>query len=134
MTAKQFLNKARAIDLQIDSLEETKHELRDQLLNTTQNYDSDSIQGQKDPHKFDALVIVEDQINELINQLLIAKKEALGVIFQLQDWRLREVLKRRYVDMKSFEQIAASLNYSWRNIMKLHKRGLMEVDKVINGH
>lgn len=133
MTAKQFLNKARAIDLQIDSLEETKHELRDQLLNTTQNYDSDSVQGQKDPHKFDSLVIVEDQINELINQMLIAKKEALGVIFQIQDWRLREVLKRRYVDMKSFEQIAASLNYSWRNIMKLHKRGLMEVDKIING-
>lgn len=132
MTAKQLLNRARAIDRQIDSLLQTKQELRDRLLNTTQNYESDGAQATKDPHKYDGLVIIENQIDNLIDEMLVAKGEALAVIAQVQDWRVREVLKRRYVDTQSFEQIAVSMNYGWRNIMKLHKRGLIEVEAILS--
>lgn len=131
MTAKQLLNRARAIDRQIDSLLQTKQELRDRLLNTTQNYESDGAQATKDPHKYDGLVIIENQIDNLIDEMLVAKGEALAVIAQVQDWRVREVLKRRYVDTQSFEQIAVSMNYGWRNIMKLHKRGLIEAEAIM---
>lgn len=131
MTAKQYLNRARAIDTQIDSLLQTKEKLYERLLNTTQNYESDGAQCSKDPHKYDGLVIIENQIDQLIDDMLKAKADALVVISKLQDWRLREVLKRRYVDTETFEQIAVGMHYGWRNILKLHKRGLIEVEGIL---
>lgn len=132
MTAKQWLSRARGIDKQIDSLLETKRIMRQRLMSITQNYDNDGAQSTKDPHKYDVLVIIENQIDDLIGQLILTKKEILAVIYKVQDWKLREVLKSRYVDMKSFEQIAVSMHYGWRNIMKLHKKGLMEVESILN--
>lgn len=132
MTAKQWLTRGRNINKQINSLLETKHVMRDRLIGITQDYNSDGSQATKDPHKFDGLVIIENQIDDMIDVLLQTQAETLSVIYRLQDWRLREVLKSRYVDMKSFEQIAVSMGYGWRNIMKLHKKGLMEVENIIN--
>lgn len=132
MTAKQWLNRGRAIDKQISSLLETKQIMRDRLLSITQNYDGDGAQSTKDPHKYDGLVIIENQIDDLIDIMLRTQTETLDLIYKLEDWRLREVLKRRYVDMKSFEQIAVSLGYGWRNIMKLHKKGLTEVETILD--
>lgn len=105
--------------------------MRERLMSITQNYDADGAQSTKDPHKYDGLVIIENEIDQLIDQMIMTQAEILTTLYKLQDWRLREVLKRRYVDMKSFEQIAVSMNYGWRNIMKLHKKGLMEVEALI---
>lgn len=62
----------------------------------------------------------------------MVKAEILAAILQIQERRVREVLKRRYVDMQTFEQIAVGMNYGWRNIMKLHKRGLTEVEVILS--
>lgn len=132
MTAKQYLNRARGIDNRINSLLETKAKIKDQLTNITQSYEHDITSGTKDPHKFDRLVIIENQIDELIDQMLCAKSEVLSIVYQVQDWRLQEVLKRRYVDMQSFEQIAYNMNYAWRQVMRLHKKGLQEVEVILH--
>ena len=132
MNAKQWLGRGRAINRQINSLLETKMIVRDRLTSTTQKYNSDGAQSTVNPHKYDSLIIIENQIDDLIDILLRTQAETLSVIYRLQDWRLREVLKSRYVDMKSFEAIAVSMGYGWRNIMKLHKKGLEEVEKIID--
>ena len=105
--------------------------MRERLMNITQNYDSDGAQSSKDPHKYDGLAIIENQIDVLIDIMLRTQAETINLIYQIEDWRLREVLKSRYVDMKSFESIAVSMGYGWRNIMKLHKKGLMEVESLL---
>lgn len=132
MTAKQYLSRARGIDRKINSLLETKQNIKDNLMKITQNYDADGASSTKDPHKYDRLIIIENQIDDLIDQMLIVKSEVLETVYQVQDWRLQEVLKRRYVDMQSFEQIAYNMNYAWRQIMRLHKKGLQEVEVILS--
>lgn len=132
MTAKQYLSRAWAIDARIDSLMETKRNLYDRLVNTTVNYNNDGTQATADPHKFDSLSVIEDEIDRMIDQMITIKTETLAVIYKLNDWKLCEVMKRRYIDMQTFEQIAYNMGYGWRHVMRLHKKGLQEIERLIN--
>lgn len=132
MTAKQYLSRAWALDSRIDSLVETKKQQYDRLVNITVNYNADGSQATSDPHRFDSLVAIEGQIDEMIDRMLVTKAETLETIERLNDWKLREVLKRRYIDMQTFEQIAYNMGYGWRHVMRLHKKGLQEIERVMN--
>ena len=132
MTAKQYLSRAWAMDSRIDSLVETKKRQYDRLVNITVNYNADGSQATSDPHRFDSLVVIENQIDEMIDRMLQTKAETMGTIERLNDWKLREVLKRRYIDMQTFEQIAYNMGYGWRHVMRLHKKGLQEIERIMN--
>ena len=131
MTAKQFLSRGRWIKREIQSLMKTRDETKDRLTSITQNYDSDGAQSSKDPHKFDALVELEDKIDRKIDELYQVKNEIFDVIEQLQDSRERIALRVYYLDMKSWEQVAVELNYTWRQTMRIRKNALEHIDKII---
>lgn len=131
MTAKQWLGRARYIDREIALLKKTKAETRDSLTKITQSYESDGAQVSKDPHKFDRLAELESMIDEKVDELTATKKEILQVIFKLEDRRQKMVLISYYIRMKTFEQIAVEMNYSFRQITNIRRRGIMEVQKLI---
>lgn len=131
MTAKQWLGRARLIDREIALLQKTKAETRDSLTKITQSYESDGAQVSKDPHKFDRLAELESMIDEKVDELTATKKEILQVIFKLEDRRQKMVLISYYIRMKTFEQIAVEMNYSFRQITNIRRRGIMEVQKLI---
>lgn len=101
------------------------------MTSITQNYDSDGTQSSKDPHKFDALVELEDRIDRKIDELYQVKNEIFDVIEQLPDSRERIALRVYYIDMKSWEQVAVDLNYTWRQTMRIRKTALERVEQII---
>ena len=131
MNAKQFLSRGRWIEREITSLIRTRDETRDRLTHITQNYDGDGAQTTKDPHKFDALVELEDKIDELIDRLYATKTEILDVIDKLEDRREFLALKVYYIDMKTWEEVCVELHYSWRQIMYIRKQAVKHVDEII---
>ena len=131
MTAKQFLSRGRWIEREITSLIRTRDETRDRLTHITQSYDGDGAQSTKDPHKFDALVELEDKLDAKIDELYRIKNEILDTIFRLDDPRERMVLKGRYVDMKTWEQIAVEMSYSYMQVTRIHGYALNSVKDVI---
>lgn len=131
MNAKQWLGRARFIDREINLLLKTKAEARDGLTRITQSYESDGTQVSKDPHKFDRLVELENMIDLKVAELNETKAEILGVIFQLEDRKQKMVLISYYIRMKTFEQIAVEMSYSFRQITNIRRRGIMEVQKLI---
>ena len=133
MTAKQFLSRGRWIEREITSLIRTRDETRDRLTHITQNYDGDGAQTTKDPHKFDSLVELEDKIDELINRLYATKTEILGVIDKLEDRREFLALKVYYIDMKTWEEVAVELHYTWRQTMRIRKAAIANTEVIING-
>lgn len=132
MTAKQFLSRGRWIEREITSLIRTRDETRDRLTHITQNYDSDGAQTTKDPHKFDSLVELEDKIDELIDRLYATKTEILGVIDKLEDRREFLALKVYYIDMKTWEEVAVEMNYTWRQTMRIRKAALLHVEEIMS--
>lgn len=132
MTAKQYLNRVRRIDKEIAALLRLVQSTRESLENTTQNYSSDGAQSTKNPHKFDRLVELESLVDSKIDEQIALKAEILGTIMQLEDRRQRLVLMEYYVEMKTWEQVAVDLNYSYMHITRIHGYALKEVERCLN--
>lgn len=130
-TAKQYLNRVRRIDKEISALLRLVQTTRESLESITQNYNSDGAQVTKDPHKFDRLIELESLVDAKIDEQLDLKAEILKTIMRLDDRRQRLCLMEYYIEMKTFEQVAVDMNYSWRQIMNIHGHALKEVQKLI---
>ena len=131
MTAKQFLNRARRIDREISQLLELQQHTRDRLTNITQTLTADIVSGSHDPHKFDKLAELESDINMKIDELVEVKREIFHLIQQLPTRSHRLVLMSYYLDMRTWEQTAVNMNYSWRQTMRIHGQALIEVEKIL---
>ena len=131
MTAKQYLNRVRRVDKEITALISLADRTRDSLERITQNYDGDGAQSTKDPHKFDRLAELEDLIDQKIDEQLKLKAETLDTITQLDNRLHREVLIGHYLNMKTWEQVAVDMDYSWRQIMNFHGSALQEIQRII---
>ena len=131
MTAKQYLNRVRRIDKEIEALLRLVQRTRESLETVTQNYDSDGAQSTKNPHKYDRLVELESLVDAKIDEQIAMKSEILQTIMKLSDRRQRLVLMEYYIEMKTFEQVAVDIHYSWRQIMNIHGHALKEVQKLL---
>ena len=67
---------------------------------------------------------MEEAINADIDKLIDLKQEIERVIDSVPNDKERILLKYRYLDGKTFEWIAAEMNYSWRQIHRLHSQAL----------
>ena len=125
------MNRVRRIDKEIEALLRLVQRTRESLETVTQNYDSDGAQSTKNPHKYDRLVELESLVDEKIDQQIALKAEILNTIMQLEDRRQRLVLMEYYIEMKTFEQVAVDIHYSWRQIMNIHGHALKEVQRTL---
>lgn len=132
MTAKQWLGRARNIDHEIDNLIREKQRAKDRLTKITQSYESDGAQMTKDPHKFDRLAELENEIDQQVDELVETKREIMAVIKQLKNRPQRMALQDYYIAMMTWEETAVDLHYSFQGVMQLRKRAIAEVEKLIN--
>lgn len=132
MTTKEWFSRGRRLDAHIDSLLRTRQKLRDDLTSTTVRYTGDVVDGTRDPHKFDALVDLEDMIDREVDRLYAVKQEIITVVLRLGDTRYQDLLMKRYVDIKTWEQIAVEMNYTYRRITQLHGEALKAAEEFID--
>ena len=129
MTAKAWLKRGWQLDREINSLLRTKQETRDRLTSVTAGYDGESVQGTRDPHKYDRLAELDEKIDQRIDQLIQVKGEIADAIAQVQDTRYRTLLTERYLCFRTWEQIAVDMNYSWKHIHRIHGEALIELEE-----
>ena len=132
MTAKAWLKRGWQLDREINSLLRTKQETRDRLTSVTAGYDGESVQGTRDPHRYDRLAELDEKIDRRIDQLVAVKQEIVDAIAQVEDSRYRTLLTERYMEFKTWEQIAVDMNYTWRRVMQLHGEALNSIGQVVD--
>ena len=59
------------------------------------------------------------------------RNEIRNVILRVGDHNLSHILRRRYIDGKTWEEIAVEMNYTYRWTLTLHGRALEEVDRIL---
>ena len=126
------MSRGRWIEREICTLMKTRDETRDRLTHITQSYDGDGAQASKDPHKFDALLELEDKVDRKIDELYKVKSEILDAIDKLEDSRERIALRVYYIDMKTWEEVAVELHYSWRATMYVRKTALKHIEEILS--
>ena len=76
------------------------------------------------------IVDAERRLAELADEYAATTIELSEKIYQrVQGGKMREILFQRYVLCKSFDEIAADMNYDTTHIYRLHKRGKQEYER-----
>lgn len=75
----------------------------------------------------DKICELETSINSEIDQLVLVRQDIENVINQVQDEVLKTLLKYRYLNGFTWEQIAVLMNYSYMQICRLHGKALNQI-------
>ena len=73
------------------------------------------------------LVRLQNRLTAQMRARIQLRDEIEDAIESVPDDRLQLLLRYRYIEGWTFEQIAVELNYSWRQICNLHGKALNEV-------
>lgn len=137
MTAKEYLWRVRDAERDLKRLEQEYEEAKaDALRLKAIQYDGDKVAGGKICDLSDAIAAIEsyaERINVKWDKLLALREEAKTLIEQIADGRYREVLTRRYLQGKSWEQVAVDMGYDYYHVHKLHGRALKIFQERQNG-
>lgn len=131
MTTKEWFSRCRRLDKRIESLQRQRREEWEKVTSMTANLSGEVVDGTKDPHKLDRYAEFDSLIGAEILELLEIKCEVKAVIVQIPDYRYRDVLDKRYIEMKSWEQIAVEMNYTYRRVTQLHGEALKAAEEYL---
>ena len=131
MTAKEYLGQAYRLDQRINSKLEQVLSLRELTTKATATMSDMPGGGSRNVYKMQdiigKIVDLESEINADIDKLVDLKREMVTVIKAVTDPELQTLLELRYLCFKTWEQIAVDMQYSTRNIYKLHDTAISAI-------
>ena len=131
MTAKEYLGQAYRLDQRINSKLEQVMSLRDLTTKATATMSDMPGGGSRNVYRMQdiigKIIDLEDEINQDIDALVDLKREMVATIKAVADPECQTLLALRYLCFKTWEQIAVDMQYSTRNIYKLHDRAIKEI-------
>lgn len=133
MNAKEELQRAYRVRENIDCLLERKEQVRDLLYKVTAVNDGMPHSGGAGDKYGDLVaefVSLESQIEAEARRYLAVHDELKAKIGLIEDTDLRLVLELRYLNFRSFTDIADFLCWSVRHVYRLHQRALAEFAKI----
>lgn len=136
MTAKEYLQRYREANREIDAKLIQAHALRDMATQTTSSLDGDHVQGgdcDKVGRIVSKIVDIEHSVDESIDELQLIKAEVEGTIDAVDNPRLRNLLRYRYISGLTFEDISVRTDRCWRQTIRLHGYALQAVEIVLRG-
>ena len=133
MTAKEYLNQIRDLDILIDRKQAALDRLRTLSMSISVSVNDNPIQtsGSKDKmgDTVSRIIDVQDEINADIDKLVGMRIEASNLIDQLNKTKEISVLYMRYLEKRSWDEIADELSYSLRRIFEIHGDALHNLEK-----
>lgn len=144
MTAKEYLNRLRSIDMDLRAKEKLKERLfADICTLRATDYSANRVSGGIATDIADKIARVEDlraRINAEWDRLIDLRHEAYGYISQVASAKQRQLLIKRYLLDEAWEVIAAEWTTespdkrgcSWQNLHKIHKQALAAMQKILD--
>lgn len=130
MTAKEYLLQ---LDTLRDEIESTNLALEKIFTEASGikaiTYDKDKVQASPSNHAENFMVRLAELGDEYARMQMSYKLERdkrIAMINGLPKKEHRKVLRKRYVDGKTFEEIAVALHYTYRHVTRLHGSALQE--------
>lgn len=132
---KRYLQQIRLYDSRINTNLEELNRLKAMVTKITPTLKQDVVSGGGSQDKLsDAvakIVDLEAEIDKEIDFFIDARKAVTRTIDKVDDARLHTVLNMRYVQFKTWEQIACDMGCSYQWVCKLHGIALQAVEKII---
>lgn len=136
---KAYLERYRKADQEIDRLCEELSRWRSRAVKITPVLSQEPTGGFKEGTVMETavekIIALEGQINARIDELVEIRREVVTAIKTVPDSTLQLVLSRKYILGETFEQISVAMNFSCRQIVRLHGKALLVIrEDVIECH
>lgn len=130
MTAKEWLNRGWKLNREIDALLEEQRRALELATATTSAPQEDKVQGgegNRTAERFANYAAYAAEIDSRIDELFQIKQEIDQAIEKVENTTYRTLLFERYINFKKWEQIAVDMDYSFRQITRLHGEALKKI-------
>ena len=131
MTPKEYLQQYRDAVRRAAAAQDHLDELRSMATRITPNYSSEGGGTHQTGDKLGAAVArimdAESRVSDELEMLEATEREVIKTINGVQDGTLSNLLYERYINGKTWEQIAVLMNYTYRRVTQLHGKALNAV-------
>lgn len=132
MTAKQYLKQAHRLNELIESDYEELERLKQLSTSiSSPNLSGMPSSGRKTEAPFvnciSKIIDLESYINSEIDRFVDLKKEIRKVIYTAQTTEQKLILKYRYMEFMKWEDIAAKMDLSMKQVYRIHNEALASV-------
>ena len=131
---KHYLKRVKYLDGLINSKAEQLKDLRNMIYNISGNKNKERVQTSKCVDKIgdimSKIVDLENELDNDIDKLVDLKAEVTKRIDEIPDMECRLLLMLRYLNFKTWEEIAEKMGYSDRHIRRLHCFALNKFSKI----
>lgn len=136
-SAKEYLMQIKLCEIHIDNKLEDLDKLKALVFKVTTALKPDVVSSSGSQDKLgDAIakiVDLQNEINQAIDDFIDKKREISSIIDKVTNAEQLEVLHKRYLEHKRWEQIACEMNMSFRNVCYIHGRALETVESIMKG-
>lgn len=137
MDAKKYLQQVRKLNVLIEQKRKQVKNLKEFAESITVPMDKERVSSS--PTSLDKIgeivakiIDLENEINCDIDKYIELKKEVIGVIDSVEDARLMNLLYERYLNFKTWDNIAAGMGITYQWVHILHKIALKNVQKLVD--
>lgn len=130
VTKKEFLNQYRNAEREIAIKLDEIVRLREMATKVTQVLTPDKVKGGMENRREESIAKIVDMEKEIgvsIDNLKKIREQVECAINAIPDANQRDVLRLRYLNGKTWEQIAVQLEFSYQWVCKLHGRALQNI-------
>ena len=128
MTAKEYLLRYRAVKREIEDIDMRMAKLRLKYAAPSAIDYSDMPKAHSTEHDLSDYMAKMDELTDYLiskyTRLRGVEVDIYKRLDRMTDQTERDILRSRYIDGMSWEKIAAKLNYSVRNVTRLHGHAL----------
>ena len=131
MSTQDWLLQARVVGSRIGELRLAREQAKRLLGLRSPGLYFDRVQTSRENNRERHMIrylALEEEINREEERLLAVEREILEAIDRVDDLLLCTILTAYYVNAKTLETIAEELNYSVRQISRLHQKAVAAVE------
>lgn len=136
MNAKEYLTQIKKLNVLIENKLTEVERLRDRAESVTACVGGEKVKSTSRSDNMENTIIklidMSRAIEKEVDKLVELKTEATHVIDMLDKADEINLLYKRYIQFKTWEQIAEEMDYSLQGIYKMHGFALQKVQKILN--
>ena len=137
MRAKEYLRSLKRLDVKIKHLRWELAELENKAIGISSvDYSGDNVQSSSsgDPalvKMMPKIKAVKDELEKAIEDFVEKRHEMILMIDSLSNTNHIQVLFKRYVEFKKFDDIATEMSYEVQSVKNLHWKAIQEFERLL---
>ena len=133
MKTKDYLSQVSRLNKMINNKLSEIHQLRELSVSISAIGNDEKVQTSPNFDKIGTAIAkideLENNLDKMIDEYLVKRERIIAQIDTMEEGSVYQILFSRYIEKKTFEKIATEMEYSWRQIVRLHGKALQQFEK-----